>query len=605
GNSISINTNGYAVSAGSNGGIYASSNYGANWTATTNNVKPLILNGGLIKSATVAYVVGNGGSLYKSSDGGVNWKAIATATPGDLQDVGENNNYVTVCGDKGVIMVSNDVSAALPTWTNTAIAGIASQYKHIAFSGVNGYITSSDGKILTSSDYGNNWSVYHPGTSALDGLFMQSESLGYAVGSNGNIIKITPAPAQSLISAIHPARLNDTHCEGSFALAVGNAVIMKSEDGGQSWDNILSPPSAFMRAVGFVKPEGGETPATILVAGNGVVLRSTDGGTTFTTISSPAITVGTNISAICMTSEEKVYAVGDNGVIRNSTDGGLTWKIITSPVSVNLTAITIKGDIGFITGENGTILKSENVFSSNPSWTKLIAPDGDNWVKYSTHINPAPKLNSVYFHDYTTGYVAGDQGVVLKTKNGGVSWEQLPVEGTDNLNYISFHSNIEGTIFGSNTTVLSAIDYADNISTRFYYDRLGRLVASQNTKQYLMSPKRFSYTRYDEQNRIIETGEVAASYHNLDQYMINADNFPDNISNAKYTVKKTFYDVPLNSEINGFFGAGGQENLRSRVSTVTIQEEYDPAKTYDHATHYSYDAHGNIKSVIQDNPELE
>ena len=179
------------------------------------------------------------------------------------------------------------------------------------------------------------------------------------------------------------------------------------------------------------------------------------------------------------------------------------------------------------------------------------------------------------------------------------------MNGIADLKYITFSSDIQGKILGSNTTVLNVHDDNDNISTRFYYDRLGRLVASQNTKQHQMVQPRFSYTRYDEQNRIIETGEVATHLNNLSKYMVNAPTFPDNISDGKYNVTTTYYDVPLNPEINGFFGAGGQQNLRSRIATVTVQEVYDASKIYDHATHYSYDVHGNVKSVIQDNPELD
>ena len=47
-------------------------------------------------------------------------------------------------------------------------------------------------------------------------------------------------------------------------------------------------------------------------------------------------------------------------------------------------------------------------------------------------------------------------------------------------------------------------------------------------------------------------------------------------------------------------------NLRNRIATTLYQEVYDPSsKKYDHATHYSYDVHGNICQVVYDRPELE
>lgn len=602
---ITTNSSGNAIVVGSGGNIFSSMDYGTSWSNNTQKIKPLVIRGGFMKNSSTAYIAGYGGSAYKSTDGGLNWKVIPTNTTKNLEDIGENNGNVVLCGSNGTILVSTNITVPAPEWTAKNVTTATKQNRHLAFSGVRGYITTSDGKILVSSDYGGNWMEYYSGSASLSGLYMLTESLGYAVGEKGNIIKITPAPPVSLLKGIRPAKLSDTHCEGDFAIAVGTGVILKSEDGGKSWKNIVTSPSAIMRAVAFVKPESGSVPSVIVNAGNGLVSRSVDGGAIFNPVSSPAITAGTNLSAMCMIDSQKVYAVGDLGVIRRSMDGGLTWAIVTSPVSDDLTSVTIKGKIGFITGKNGIILKSEDAFGAIPGWFKLQAPGNESWVKYLTHLNPVPALNSVYFHDYTSGYVAGDKGVVLKTMNGGVSWEQMPMNGIADLKYITFSSDIQGKILGSNTTVLNVHDDNDNISTRFYYDRLGRLVASQNTKQHQMVQPRFSYTRYDEQNRIIETGEVATHLNNLSKYMVNAPTFPDNISDGKYNVTTTYYDVPLNPEINGFFGAGGQQNLRSRIATVTVQEVYDASKIYDHATHYSYDVHGNVKSVVQDNPELE
>ena len=45
-----------------------------------------------------------------------------------------------------------------------------------------------------------------------------------------------------------------------------------------------------------------------------------------------------------------------------------------------------------------------------------------------------------------------------------------------------------------------------------------------------------------------------------------------------------------------------QENLRSRVSHISIDENGDG--NYQHATYFTYDVHGNVKSLLQDNPSL-
>jgi YD repeat-containing protein len=46
----------------------------------------------------------------------------------------------------------------------------------------------------------------------------------------------------------------------------------------------------------------------------------------------------------------------------------------------------------------------------------------------------------------------------------------------------------------------------DGGTTNFWYDNLGRIVASQNDKQLAASPDAFSYSIYDNLGRIIESG---------------------------------------------------------------------------------------------------
>lgn len=144
-------------------------------------------------------------------------------------------------------------------------------------------------------------------------------------------------------------------------------------------------------------------------------------------------------------------------------------------------------------------------------------------------------------------------------------------------------------------------DMSDCISGRFWYDELGRLVASQNTKQ--LKSNQYSYTVYDSQSRIVEVGQaerlVSPSVDNQVAYAA----FTSWLANSvKTEVTKTYYDKKL-EDIAGF----RQDNLRTRVASVTYQDEDNAlynGKSYQYATRYSYDPHGNIKSLIQENYQL-
>ena len=134
-------------------------------------------------------------------------------------------------------------------------------------------------------------------------------------------------------------------------------------------------------------------------------------------------------------------------------------------------------------------------------------------------------------------------------------------------------------------------------TTLFWYDEVGRLVLSQNEEQ--RTNHRFSYTFYDNQTRIAETGEVAPSFAEglMFQFGLSVDDiwcgidytiFNDKIvvdgdkanpntyitydyvledeirAQKRKEVVKSFYDNPVLSSGPAEFT---QDNLRSRIAT--------------------------------------
>lgn len=158
-------------------------------------------------------------------------------------------------------------------------------------------------------------------------------------------------------------------------------------------------------------------------------------------------------------------------------------------------------------------------------------------------------LTDVTFVDDKVGYIVGSTGVSWRTKSasgyanyGGpipvsappsvVQFEvtcDLPTKANNvctttsaniNLTTVNFPSRLDGFIGGSNSACSSYALYAQLYhsesglySTRFWYDKLGRLILSQNTKQFNgngvpgNTRPRYSYTLYDELGRIKEVGE--------------------------------------------------------------------------------------------------
>jgi hypothetical protein len=151
--------------------------------------------------------------------------------------------------------------------------------------------------------------------------------------------------------------------------------------------------------------------------------------------------------------------------------------------------------------------------------------------------------------------------------------------------------------------------------SNFWYDYLGRLVASQNAKQ--AKNKQYSYTKYDGLGRIIEVGELTSTIapnHLYDTPTptvdLNNPAYPYNNSwfgiTAVKAVTRTYYDKASGIVMPNNILPNGQENLRNRVARTTYQDEVDynspnNLTAYQRATHYSYDLHGNVKELVQEN----
>jgi hypothetical protein len=234
------------------------------------------------------------------------------------------------------------------------------------------------------------------------------------------------------------------------------------------------------------------------------------------------------------------------------------------------------------------VLRSEN-FAFNPvtgvytagSWTSKPANDGLNNHTTNSNLN----ITSIAFSDRYSGFIGGDY----------------------NGTYVDYARRLN--------------DESNYFSTRFWYDRLGRIVVSQNSRQYVEpNGKRYSYTTYDALGRVEEAGEkvenvsgfgFASVFGTTVNNYFNPKVIDDNnlstwindASGQRTEVTHTYYDVPNATIASALPNNFSQENLRKRVSCVVYEEVWDNNDaTYSHATHYTYDIHGNVNTLLQDNP---
>jgi RHS repeat-associated protein len=155
------------------------------------------------------------------------------------------------------------------------------------------------------------------------------------------------------------------------------------------------------------------------------------------------------------------------------------------------------------------------------------------------------------------------------------------------------------TVFQYNSLNQIVQQYSpDGDTVVFFYDRLGRMTASQNKEQkdntsYNGSANRFNYTTYDELGRIVESGEKS----NPSNDIRNIDMLDTIVvkswleSGVNRQVAKTIYDEPVNINIQT------SSTSRKRVTASVYLE--NATDTEGDSTIYSYDINGNVKTLIQ------
>src|SRR5690606_29886459 len=120
-------------------------------------------------------------------------------------------------------------------------------------------------------------------------------------------------------------------------------------------------------------------------------------------------------------------------------------------------------------------------------------------------------LYAIDFYDNITGIIVGANASYFKMLSGSVdtygyltstSWDLKDISSfianpfaTTNSAYDVAFASATNIVVGGHRYALSIFDAGERYCSRFYYDRLGRLVLSRNARQE--EQNRFSYTLYD------------------------------------------------------------------------------------------------------------
>lgn len=216
-----------------------------------------------------------------------------------------------------------------------------------------------------------------------------------------------------------------------------HGTVLRTTDG-ENWErldiSVMPDPAPQLWAVtsdeaGKVYVGGGGVPD----GSGGVLWRSTDLGASWEDISmEPEF----DIVELYFTDASTLYAIGDSGnvgwvhqgrqaVIRKSTDAGLTWHTVANEASRTAPGLGVcmrdiqfpSRDTGWAVGEHAMLLRSVD---GGESWQYL-----DTWSRID--------LYGLHFFSGAEGFVYGEGSWMPHTMNGGITWDTL----VHNHGYIS------------------------------------------------------------------------------------------------------------------------------------------------------------------------
>ena len=258
----------------------------------------------------------------------------------------------------------------------------------------------------------------------LTGIAFSNAGIGLAVGETGTIIRTTDLGYNWVADTL----------SGNVAQRNYNGVVFAGD-------------SVAFAVGGFPNNDSIQT-----------ILRSDDAGLTWTI---QRDVLGHWLRAVFFTDVNNGYAVGDSGVVLKTSDGGTNWNVLT--LTGNFTTRNYNA-LYFLNRDTGLIVGG---YPANDSIQTILGTTdgGANWNVIMDQLGPM--LKSISFADRSQAYVVGNHGIVMKSTDAGLTWNNVSFAAsfgdTVDLNAVSFVNTSYGMAVGLGGIQLIYRDSVDNL----------------------------------------------------------------------------------------------------------------------------------------------
>ncbi len=402
------------------------------------NPSPGQLNGIFFLDSLIGWAVGNNSSIIKTIDGGKSWSLQSSPKLANLTKVffSDHNNGIIVGGDGA--------------------------YSH--------------GALLQTSDGGERWIDRNPypqdGYSFHDVSF-HSKKIGYINGFAGVEKTVDGGKTWENSLYIGSGWGTTVFFIDSLTGWAGNTIgyVYKTTNAGKDWSLISKLGFKWHKRIRFINPSVGWLIGKGLYSHFGYIYKTIDGGISWHLQDS---LMNNRYYDLKILDSLNVWVVGENGRIKYTNDGGNKWSDSLTGNTNDYFGISIKNDKKWVVGGD---YHYPVIFSSKDNFQ-------NQWIQRN-EILSFDHIKDIDFSDGLNGWLAGSNGALFKTVDGGDNWQSISAYS---INFTALSSPSSQSVFiagdqgelvrsfdGGSTWQVSSITNSLNSEKRikFFSDRIG------------------------------------------------------------------------------------------------------------------------------------
>jgi photosystem II stability/assembly factor-like uncharacterized protein len=281
------------------------------------------------------------------------------------------------------------------------------------------------------------------------GLLLVSALMTSSIGCHGGEHEWPPLSEQKIYVADKFFDIAVLDEKRAIVIGYGGKMIA-TDNAGFAWEQIDVGTHKSLYSIDFA--EGGQV--GWVVGEEGLILRTTDGGKTWSQQETPLWLdkecadeeerqyrsedepcLYAYLFAVSVVDENTAHIVGDKSIYTKTTDGGKTWEtqtitLDTGDIAADLLLAfedPVLYDVEFLDADNGYIVgEFGKVYHTSDGGESFVEQQESVMDESVLDILDLPTMFDVEFADANNGMIAGLDGRIAVTNDGGKDWNFVP-----------------------------------------------------------------------------------------------------------------------------------------------------------------------------------